>query len=284
VAVRGRRLSRATWFALAAAGVVALVCVLAWPYYSFTDLLAASGKLDPIHEPLYETPWLYFGLVVVTLPALWSRWRRERLDPLVVLFAGSAALAAIGWLTGRYAMGRVFPALMLAGQLALAVELARPVRRSLDRQRWLRVTAVACALGALVQASNLLYLAPRTMLTSQVRSVAHPYEDWPDYAWLRSYVKPRDVLLTSDYYASRTVGGYGVYTVVAWPDPFLDDEVQRKRDLAAMFDARTDPGTREVLLARYHVRFILKIPWEWAPVGGRTLVATGPMGQQLYRV
>jgi hypothetical protein len=126
------------------------------------------------------------------------------------LFVGSAALAAIGWLSGRYALSRVFPALMLAGQPALAVELARLVRRSADRRRWVRVTA--------------------------------------------------------------------------WLDPFLDDEAQRKRDVAAMISAGTDDGTRVVLFARYHVRFILKIPWEWAPVEGRTLVATGPMGQQLYRV
>ena len=122
-----------------------------------------------------------------------------------------------------------------------------------------------------------------SLLTHHVRTVAHLYVDWPSYSWIARYTHPGDVLLTNDFHASRTVGAYGVYTVApAWPDPLLDDEAQRRADLATMMRPGTDPATRVALFARYHVRWILEVPGHWAPVGGRTAVATGPGGQRLY--
>jgi hypothetical protein len=284
VAVRARRLPRAAWLGLAAATVEAAGCLAVWPYYSYTALLRASAELDAIHRPLYDRPWLYYGLILVALPALWRRWRRARLDPLVLLFVGSAVLVALGWLTGRYALGRVWPAVLLSGQLALAVELAGPLSRTVAR-RWIPVTAIACLVGAAVQASNLLYLVPRPLLTPGIRTAAHVYLDWPTYSWLVPYTHPRDVLLTNDFHAVRVVGAYGIYTVApAWPDPLLDDEAQRRQDLATLVRPTTDRATRAALLARYHVRWILEVPGKWAPVDGRTPVATGPDGQRLYAV
>jgi alpha-1,6-mannosyltransferase len=284
VAVRARRLPRAAWLGLAAATGVAVAGVVAWPYYSFTGLLSASHQLDTIHRPLYDRPWLFFGLLAVTLPALWWRWRRNRLDPLVLLFACSAVLVALGWLTGRYALGRVWPSVALAGQLALAVELAGPLAGTVAR-RWIPVTALACVAGTVVQGSNLLYLAPPPLVTPRVHRLTHMFVDWPDYAWIAPYTHPRDVLLTNDFYAVRTVGAYGLYTVApAWPDPLLPDEAQRRRDLLTMYRASTDPAARAALFARYRVRWVLEVPGRWAPVAGRTPVATGPGGEHLYAV
>jgi hypothetical protein len=281
---RARRLSRAAWLWLGAATLEAALCVLVWPYYSVTTLLGASAELDAIHRALYDQPWIFYGLLVVALPALWWRWRRDRLDPLVLLFVSAAIVVTLGWLTGRYALGRVWPAVLLSGQLALAVELAGPLSRRATR-RWIPVTALACLVGLVVQGGNLLYLAPPSLLTHRVRSLAHLYVGWPSYSWLARYTRPGDVLLTNDYYASRTVGAYGLYTVAAaWPDPFLKDELPRRTDLATLVRPTTDLDTRAVLLDRYHVRWILAVPGHWAPVDGRTAVATGPNGEKLYPV
>jgi hypothetical protein len=275
VAGRARRLSRGGWLRLAGAVGVAALAVAVWPYYPFTALLPASQALDSIHRPLYDRPWLFFGLLVLTLPALWVRWRRDRLDPLVLLFAGAAVLVALGWVTGRYALGRLWPAVALAGQLALAVELARA-------RRWLPVAAVACAVGLVVQGSNLLYLVP---VPPKVHTATHMYVDWPTYSWIARYTRPGDVLLTSDFYAVRSVGAYGLYTVApAWPDPFLPDEAQRRSDLLVMLRGSTDAVTRAALFRRYHVRWVLAMPNRWYPVDGRPLVATGPGGERLYEV
>jgi hypothetical protein len=271
VAGRARQLS---WGGLALAVGVAALGVAVWPYYPFTALLPASHALDTIHRPLYDRPWLFFGLLVLALPALWVRWRRDRLDPLALLFVGAVLLVALGWVTGRYALGRLWPAVALAGQLALAVEVRT--------RRWLTVVAVACAVGLVVQGSNLLYLAP---VPPRVRTATHMYVEWPTYSWLARYTRPGDVVLTSDFYAVRDVGAYGLYTVApAWPDPFLPDEAQRRDDLLVMLRGSTDPATRVALLRRYHVRWILAMPNRWYPVDGRPLVATGPGGEHLYEV
>jgi hypothetical protein len=154
------------------------------------------------------------------------------------------------------------------------------------RRKWIAATAALVTVaGAAVQSSNLLYVLPPSVLTHRVHTVAHLYIDWQNYAWIQPYTRPRDVLLTNDYMASRTVGAYGIYTVsAAWPDPFLPDESQRKRDLATLMDPATDTATREALLRRYRVRWVVQTPNHWAPVDGLTLVATGPAGQRLYRV
>jgi alpha-1,6-mannosyltransferase len=257
-----------------------LLCLVSWPYYPVTALFSASAGLDAIHRSLYDYPWLFYGLLPLTLPALWLRWRRQRLDSLVLLFLGCAAVVAVGWFTGRYALGRVWPGVMLAGQLALAVEVAA------TRSRWwIGITAAACLAGTVVQGSNLLYLAPPSWLTHRVRTVAHLYVGWPDYAWLTRYARPGDVLLTDDFYACRTVGAYGIYTVApAWPDPFLPDEAQRRADLLTLERPTTEPAARAALLRRYHVRWILEKPGRYAPVAGLTPVATGPDGMKLYPV
>jgi hypothetical protein len=275
--IRGRPL--VGWLPLGVAAVEAAVLVALWPYWSFLALLRASGELDAIHRSLYDRPWLYYGLAAVALPALWLRWRRDRLDPLVLLFVSAAVVVAIGGLTGRYALGRAWPAVLLSAQVALAVELSGPVPRAV-RRVWVPVTVLACAAGLAVQAGNLLYLAPSSVLTPQVRRAAHMYVAWPDYSWLSRYVRPGDVVLTpDDYFAIRTVPAYGGRTVTpAWPDPFLPDEAQRDRDLAAMRDPATDPLRRDALLARYHVRWVLNV----SGVATGPLVATGPQGQRLY--
>ena len=275
--VRGR--PPAAWLALGTATVEAAVLVGLWPYWSFVALLRASGDLDAIHRSLYDRPWLYYGLAAVALPALWLRWRRDRLDPLVLLFASAALVVAIGGLTGRYALGRAWPAVLLSAQVALAIELSGPVPRAL-RRIWLPATVLACAAGLAVQAGNLLYLAPSPALTPGVRRAAHMYVAWPDYSWLDRYLRPGDVVLTpDDYFAIRTVPAYGGRTVApAWPDPFLPDEAQRDRDLAAMRDPATDPLRRDALLVKYHVRWVLNVPG----AASGPLVATGPQGQRLY--
>jgi hypothetical protein len=277
----------------------AVALVLAWPYWSFPALLRDSGELDAIHSTLYQRPWLYYGLIVVALPAVWLRWRRDPRDPLAVLFLGAAVVVAIGGLTGRYALGRAWPAVLLAAQVALAVELVarsdRPWRgwsrgwwRSWSRGWWPGATALACLAGFAVQAGNLLYLAPPGWLTPRVRAAAHMYPAWPSTGWLRGYLRPGEVVLTpygTDYFAIRTVPAYGARTVApVWPDPFLPDEAQRHQDLAQMLDPASPEATRRALLSRYHVRWVWQVRGVPATDDGWTLVATGPREERLYAV
>jgi alpha-1,6-mannosyltransferase len=280
IAVRARRLPRTAWVWLGVAAVELVGLLLVWPYYSFFALFGV-GDLDRIHTRLYHLAWLYYGLVVVALPALWLRWRRDRLDPLVLLFAGSLVIVAAGWVTGHYALGRIWPGVLLAAQLALAVELPELAPGRWRRAYW-STAAVACAVGLAVQGGHVMYALPRSV-------TPHPLQRlqvyWPDYSWITPYVHRGDVVVTNDDQASKIVVGYGARTITpGWPDPFLPDQAQRARDLAAIVDPATDPATRQALLAKYHARWVLEIPGSWSISSTQTPVATGPLGQRLYRV
>ncbi len=284
VAERAGKLSAKTWLCLAAAAAEWLVLVLAWPYYPFFGLSGITG-LDDIHKQLYQQPWLYFGLAVVALPALWLRGRRSPRDPLVLLFLGALAVVALGAVPGWHALGRMWPAVLLSAQLALAVELARYARARPAGpawRGWAAVTALALAAELVVQGPHLAYGVPRGWLPHPLQRLA---ASWPDYSWITPYVHPGDVVVTSDYYALRSVPGYGARTIPpAWPDPFLTDQKLRWHELAVIHDPRTDAATRQALLEKYHARWVLEIPGSWTISAGRTPVAVGPLGQRLYRV
>ncbi|OLB80426.1 MAG: hypothetical protein AUI14_06720 [Actinobacteria bacterium 13_2_20CM_2_71_6] len=280
VAVRAGALAGSTWLWLGVATAEWLALVLIWPYYPFFKLFGATG-LDEIHTALYRQPWLYFGLVIVALPALWLRFRRTPRDPLVLLFVVALVLVVAGWVSGRYALGRMWPAVLLCGQLALAVEIADPPK-GLARRVWVGATALACLAGVAVQSPHLVYAVPRSWVP---HPLARFYGSWPDYSWITPYVRKGDVVVTDDYYAVRTVPGLGARTIPpAWPDPFLADQRLRWHELAVIHAGSTDPATRAALLAKYHAKWVIEIPGKWSISAGQTPVATGPQGQRLYRV
>jgi len=281
VAARAGTLPLKAWLGLAAAAAEWLVLVLAWPYYPFFGLSGITG-LDDIHKQLYQQPWLYFGLAVLALPALWLRARRDPRDPLVLLFLGALVVVAVGAVPGWHALGRMWPAVLLSAQLALAIELARYLAArpaGAAWRGWAAVTALALAAELVVQSPHLAYGLPRDRLPHRLA------DNWPDYAWIAPYVRPGDVVVTSDYYALRSVPGYSAKTIPpAWPDPFLTDQKLRWHELAVIHDPRTDPATRQALLAKYHARWVLEIPGSWTISADRTPVAVGPLGQRLYRL
>lgn len=288
---QARGLNPIQWLGVGVAAVMLLLTVLAWPYYSFLDLLRVRN-LDELHGPLYADPGRHYGYALLAVPALWWRWRRRPTDWLVLLCGLSVLVVVFGWWTGRYALGRVWPAVLLAAQLAAAVELA-PVLQALWRNRfrpargrqwWAAALAGVSAIGLVQQSGNLLFAVPGLELTPRVRSAAHMYLPWPDYSWIEGVVRPGDVVLTTDYFAVRTVPAYGAYTVApAWPDPFLPDEGQRRADAALMVGPTTDAITRTTLLRFYRVSWMLDTPGR-RYVAGLTPAATGPRGQRLYKV
>jgi hypothetical protein len=102
---------------------VALAVAAAWPYFTVFALVG-DPTVDAVHRGLYHDLWGWYGLALAGLPALLWRLRRNRLDPLVVMFALYCAVAAYGWFSGHYTYGRIFGLLLVPLQFALAVELA----------------------------------------------------------------------------------------------------------------------------------------------------------------
>jgi alpha-1,6-mannosyltransferase len=294
IAVAAAR-ERRTWLALGGAVLAAAVVVFSWPYYRFIDLLRAQGY-DAIHQPLYAHALGYFGLSAIGLPALWLRWRRDRLDPLVLLFALCGLTVAVGWITGHYALGRAWPGVLLATQIALGIELAGLPWRDLFATRprgqwavrvWAAASVLVLAAGLWFQAGNLLLALPASHRLSTVAKELHTTTPGVDLSWVRQQAQVGDVVLTDRAGYLQALPEYGLRTVApAWPDPSLSDVDTRRADAATMLNAATSAPVRADLLHRYGVKWLLVAKADTRPVGtwGLRLVETGPSGERLYAV
>jgi alpha-1,6-mannosyltransferase len=297
IAVSAAR-DRAAWLSLGAATLAAAVVVFSWPYYRFVDLLRAQGY-DAIHQPLYTHALGYFGLSAIGLPALWLRWRRDRLDPLVLLFALCGLTVVAGGLTGHYALGRAWPGVLIATQLALGIELAAVAwrslfagRRSVPASAWaMRLWAVGSVLvlaaGLWYQAGNLLLALPSSHRLSTMGKELHTTTPGSDLGWVRERAQVGDVVLTDRAGYLQALPEYGLRTVApAWPDPFLSNVDTRRSDAARMLDAATPASVRAELLQRYNVTWLLVARVDSRPVStwGLRLAETGPAGERLYAV
>ncbi len=297
--VDSARGARVWWRLVVAAAPIALM--LAWPYYHLLDLLNTTG-FDAVHRPLYTYALGYFGLALVCLPALWLRWRRDRLDPLVLLFVLSGLTVLVGGVTGHYAFGRAWPGVLLAAQLALGLELGtrlspaptaptasgssgRPARWA--GRAWVGVTAVVLLIGLWFQLGNVLLALPASKRLAPLAGELHTTGAGPDLTWIRIQARTGDVVLTARTGWLQALPGYGLRTMVpAWPDPYLSDVDERTADQARILDPATPQPVRAQLLTRYHVRWILVPAASTVPTPDWALhlVATGPARERLYAV
>lgn len=278
--------SRAVWLRMAAAGVLAAAVLAVWPYYSFFGLLGVGG-LDAVHRPLYAHLVGRFGLLVLGVVALGLRFRRDRRDPLVILFVLGALLYTAGGVTGHYALGRVMPALFFSAQIALAVEAADG-REPLVRRVLAPLAAAGLLVGCWAQTGTLSYVLRPAAIPPPLRH-APTQHAWAAYTWILPHVAYGDVIMTEDFQALRQAPAYGAFTVKpGWPDFFLPGQSRRAADTARYFAPGTSRGTRLALLREYRVRWVIEkrgTPGGLPPTDpALRLTAHGPNGELLLRV
>ncbi|WP_375733594.1 hypothetical protein [Polymorphospora lycopeni] len=320
VAGRAIWLVRARPLGVLVGAAAALLPVFGWPYFRVTAIASSASDLNAIHETLYLDVAGRYGLAfLVGVPALVLRLRRDRLDPLVLLCGLSGAVVLAGWLTGAYALGRVWPVLLLGLQVAAAVELATAVATAFGRRPvagqppgdavkvgtgsggpaprrpgngarllaglWATVAAVACLAGFATQYGNLLLVLPADQLSAP-RRAAHGVTNRPDLGWVGRAVEPGAVVLTGNVSVGRALLAYEIRSVAPpWPDPLLDDEERRRAEQAELVDPETPEPRRRELLVAYGVDWIFDPDgsYGWAD-GYASAVAEGPGGSRLLKV
>lgn len=257
---------------------LATTLALSWPYFSLLDLIGGSAALDPIHHALYRHLATRYGLALaVGVPALVVRARRDHRDPLVLLAALAALVAAFGAISGHYAFGRTIPIALLAGHLAAGVELARLAAR---HRRVGRAAVAATVVAGLV--------AQLTAVSWYVPVFGETKRDWGTYSWTR--LAPGTPVLTDSYRGSRMLIAYRVYPAApAYPEPWLDAAARRRTDSRAMLSPTTPPARRAALLRRYRVHWLITAPARARRLGAAglrlTRTATDPGSPDtLYRI
>jgi hypothetical protein len=263
------------------------------------DLLGDTGGFDDIHRMLYGrdmfiTAWV---LTLVTVPALGLRLRRDRLDPL----AWTAIVCTVGLVVGRlthvWSLGRLGPGVALPGQFALAAELANAWRNRRAQAVSARrayaslalVTLLALLLGVNASAWAIARGIPNGFHAKRVSAekATHASSLYPALGWISGHLHDGDTAVTNYWEIRRELPTYGLRTVMpAWPSPGLDDQQQRTNDELRIVSTNTSEQTRQQLLSKYHVTWVIWNPSSapnWPFPGART-VACSSSGIVLLRL
>ncbi|MGW7084088.1 hypothetical protein ACWGH2_11410 [Streptomyces sp. NPDC054871] len=278
-AASARRPFGALW-KWAATAVTAAVIAASWPYFSVFSLVG-DESVDWIHRQLYTEMPQRFWLALIGLPALALRFRRNRRDPLVLMFALDCAVVAYGWLSGHYTYGRILGLTLVPLQFALAIELAAPR----PWRRWRMALGGVAATGAAVGFFTLQAGAVVPRALDPVGFDQPPR--WPGYGWAVRHFDRGDVVLTNGYYPTRSIPAYGANLVApAWPDASLAEDTRNHR-LQKVRDYLSEDSTRAErtrIVRRYDVRWLLLSPDQKVP-DEAVVVAWGPRtGEVLARV
>lgn len=257
--VRDRRM-------VARLGVTALVAgvlVLVWPLFPFTQLLTDTSRLDPDHKVLYDHLLSRCWPLLLALPVLAWRLKRNRTDPLVLMGAGALAVYAYGWFSGRYTLGRIFPFVGIVAHVAIAQGAAiaeRTLRAKATgrRERDTRLAAAAlvalafCCVIGLWNVKGGLRVAQPEVLGGRDAAI-----DFPSYHGIADHVPKGSVALV-DGPAGGVLPSYGIHLMASWYiEPLPTDQATRRRDQAAVLSPMTTESDREALLDRYRVESVV---------------------------
>ncbi|MFS8478734.1 MAG: hypothetical protein FWJ93_07180 [Micromonosporaceae bacterium] len=262
----GARMPVRAWSGLTAAVAAAVGVVALWPYASVTDLFAAAPALVDIHRPLraalLDSGSLMCLYALVALPALALRVRRDRLDPLALMFALAAAVVFGALVTGQHHLLRVVPVMMLPPQVAFGVLVG-------DRDAgpaWARLGSVAAAvvlfLGGLAVSTTPLRGAasavPAAWLPSAMARDASAPPAGADAERVRGHAAPGAIVLTDAQHTDRRLNLLGYYAVnPGWPNPWIGDEDARAASRARLLDSETTPAERGEIARRYDATCVL---------------------------
>ncbi|GAA1954560.1 hypothetical protein [Kitasatospora viridis] len=284
-----RGLALRNWLLWAFSALVVLVAVLAWPYW---DLLnqGQSAALDAMHRGLYSHPLNWFGFaVVIGLPALVMRFRRNKLDPLVLTFLLVAAAVGYGWVSGHYSFGRAYPGLIAMLQIATAIEAANVPWKQWFKREYTVLVSVALVFGMWVQAGTVFYLIPKSDFPKGMVDNVQTWNPWPGYQWTAKYLKYGDIVMTTGERPLAQLPAYGYFTVQAgYPDPAVAQSVldERSHDTWVFFSKEATDDTKWQLIDKYHVGWVIIRPEDGVvPTGpGFQVVTTSPQGEDLIKV
>lgn len=258
--LRKDRLRRLTVL-MGVAGVGAGLALL-WPLYSLLRLFGIADQFDSAHRELFGLLGPRSFLALPGFLALALRARRNTRDPLVLTFAGTALVFALGGLTARWSLGRVFPGMMLATHVALGDSLARlrldPEVATRRRRQVTSAAALLITVGLAGSYQGLIHVVPRNLLPDRLadRLAASRLEAFRP---LRNIIGPDDRVVAS-LSLNLPVGGISGDVLVPPVPTFLDDVAERSRDAAAILSPLTKPTDRQVLIDRWDIRFLVLTP------------------------
>jgi hypothetical protein len=230
----------------------AVAAALAWPYFPLWTLLTGASEPHRRNAVMYSEPLMRTFPALLGLPPLLARGRRTGHWTLVAWMGILVAIYAYGFVTGKYAYGRVVFFIVFLLQLELARFVAQR-ESSTDaggaRASWKMWTGAAVAVCLLLSARALVRTA-RDTLSSPT---------YADYTFLRHEVGQYDVMMTDRRigWVAASFGG----KLVSEENPVAlvseSEHEARRSDVTTFFGAATPQLERQALLRKYGASFVL---------------------------
>ena len=251
-------LTARAWSHLTVAALLGLAILAAWPLYQFFSLFGHTAGFNAGNHGIYRAVVPRVLLLLLTLPALWLRWRRDRRDALVLLSIGAGSVFIVAGVVGDYTLGRTLPIAALGGQVALAIEVSRRIGEG-DRRVAIAATSVAIV-GIGFCAPALSRFIPRPILPSSLAGREELAPVTRGYSFLG--VIPATTSSPSKQVETRGGPSPGVGRTVSpgGPAPFVQDAGRRTRDERARSFKTHDDAKRSSIIRRYGVRWLLLTP------------------------
>jgi hypothetical protein len=261
-------------------GAVILAAVFTastWPYYSLYDLFTKSGG-----EHYAGNRWMYVHVVRNTFAALpfilciVGRFKKNLRDPIGLLFVALVGLYALGYISGKYALGRTIVYIMFCLHFSTADWLAGiGPARELNRSELLWhafsrctaiVTLVVCTMGFF--AVGIYRYRPGRDCT------------YSCYTFLQDYTG-RDSIILTDLATSAFVPSLGGKVVATrYIAAFVEDDAVRKETVGRFFRESTANVERRAIVEQQRVDFVLLNRDEID--SQKTQEAIGLLGEVLY--
>jgi hypothetical protein len=244
--------------ALTIAASIALALV--WPYFSLVTLFTDNvGVYDATNQFIYEAALKRALPVLLAVPLIWIRLRRDWRDPLALLIVFFGLLYIYGdasdnWNWGRTISFEFIVVFTLFGDFASDLE-SRMRAGGLGRGLRFALTGLAAMLLVL-ELVNM-----RTGISEAVPGAS--YEDDPGTSRFPAYAAlfrgtDRDAVTLAGLQSGR---GIPVYAgkIVAYnnPEAFVDDHPQRQEDVRRFFRSSATQRSRQSIIDRYDVSFVL---------------------------
>jgi hypothetical protein len=227
-----------------------------WPLYPWYSLAGRNAAYDAQNRHIYDglVPRVSL-LVLIAVPVLFVRWRKDRRDPLVWLFFGGWAAYVLGRVADLETLGRTLPFAALGGQIAVADAIAT---NSEAGSRRYRDAGVAISLvGLACCAAVLPRFVPRPLLPGSVGDRDELQPVTAGYSFL-GVVPWDDVVAVQGKFQAAEPAFGGKEIAPGYPAAFVDDASRRAKDNNELFST-ADASQRAVILDRYHVRWILLV-------------------------
>jgi hypothetical protein len=238
------------------AGVAVLLAL--WPYYRFFGLFSTGQHAES--NALYALVPIRIVAALPGLVALRDRFRRDRLDALVLMFAGGVVLYALGGLQSDHNLGRALPLLLLPLHIGIGELVARfvPAGARPRPSRAVGAALVVCGIIGLVGvAPAFASMVPRHPVVDVLRDDDLLVPLTSRYSELHDALPRGSVVVAQLPVMEEVLPAYGYYVLSTGASVFVPDADARAQATKAILAPETSPARRQALVDRYDVRAVL---------------------------